>query len=280
MLLAADEVHIWRAGLDLPSERVHELWPLLAPAERARAIRFQFSVHRCRFVVTRAVLRILLGCYLNLPPECVPIDYLSHGKPTLHRDEGGPPVEFNLAHSDGLGLYAFSVSRALGVDLERLRPEGVDRDLFECILSPLEAATLRALAPAVQPTAFLRCWTRKEAYLKARGDGLAVSLDSFDVTLAPGERPALLASRRDPREVMRWSFQDLSVAPDYVAALVVAGRGWQLVDRGWVSERSGEGVCTESTEPGFDYRAVGGPAGGSPATRPPRPLAVHLLDGV
>jgi 4'-phosphopantetheinyl transferase len=249
MSLEIDEIHIWRAGLNLPSGWVHELWSILTPEERTRAVRFQFPTHRDRFVIARGVLRILLGYYLDIPAERVTIEYLSCGKPFLHRDEAGPAVEFNLAHSHGLAVYAFGIARPLGIDLERVRPKLVDEDVYEYFFSPREAATLRGLSPSARTTAFLRCWTRKEAYLKARGDGMSVALDSFDVTLAPGEPPALLASREDPCDVMRWSFRDLPVAPGYVAALVVAGGGWQLIDRGWIGEPYSERVLREFTDP-------------------------------
>lgn len=235
-MLPTDEVHVWRADLDQPVERVRELWRLLTPGERERADRFQPSVQRHHFVVGRAVLRMLLGSYLGEPPQGVGIDHLTYGKPILRSGGGGSPLEFNLAHSGGLGLYAFCMDRVLGLDVEHMRPRIVDWRLAECFFSPREVATLRALAPPAQATAFLRCWTRKEAYLKARGDGLTVALDSFDVTLAPGERPALLANRHEPCEVTRWSFHDLAVPPGYLAALVVAGSGWRLVNRGWVGE--------------------------------------------
>jgi 4'-phosphopantetheinyl transferase len=121
----------------------------------------------------------------------------------------------------------------VGIDLEYIRSDLQVEQLAERFFSRREIATLRTLPPEVQRQAFFLCWTRKEAYLKARGEGLSLPLDQFDVSLIPGEPAALLSTQRDPYEVSRWSLQELTPAPGYAAALAVEGHGWGLACWQW-----------------------------------------------
>jgi 4'-phosphopantetheinyl transferase len=163
------------------------------------------------------MLRRLLGGFLGLEPERVELRYGPHGKPCV---EG---LRFNLAHSHELALYAFSRGRELGVDLERIRPLRDAAAIAERYFSAEENAVLRSLPEIQRHEAFFRCWTRKEAYLKALGDGLARPLDSFDVTLAPGEPARLLRVQGAPDEAARWSLLHLDPAPGFVGALAAEG---------------------------------------------------------
>jgi len=154
--------------------------------------------------------------------------YSPYGKPSLAEEFNVGALCFNLSHADGLALYAVTCGRQLGVDIERVRADLVDAQVAEQFFSPQEVAALRALSGNIQPQAFFNCWTRKEAYIKARGEGLSLPLDQFDVSLAPGEPAALLRTGGEPREVTRWSLKELSPGGDYVAALAVEGHGWRL----------------------------------------------------
>lgn len=221
-------VHVWRAGLDWEPARIREAETALAPDEQARAQRFFFERDRTRYVAGRATLRAILGRYLGVPPEGVGLCYGPRGKPALASSQTAAALRFNLAHSDGLALYAITLGRELGVDLERLRPEFATDAVAENFFSSAEVATLRGLSTGRQVRAFFDCWTRKEAYIKARGDGLWLPLDRFEVALAPGEPAALLATHDEPAEARRWSLRQLQPGPGYAGALAVEGGGWRL----------------------------------------------------
>jgi 4'-phosphopantetheinyl transferase len=215
-----DGIDVWSIRLDRPDDEVARLAGSLAPDERARAERFVFPRDRRRFRVARAALRAILASYLDLAPSALAFDYGPRGKPRL---VGAAGLDFNLAHSHELALCAVTPGQPVGVDLEWLRPMADLLPLARTAFSAGEVAALLALPEAERLAAFFRGWTRKEAYIKARGDGLALPLDGFDVSLAPGQPPALLASRLDPAEPARWSFHHLEPAEGYLGALAVAG---------------------------------------------------------
>jgi len=226
--LSSNEVHIWRAALDVPESDVRRLGNTLAEDEHRRAERFIFQGDRTHFVVARGLLRVLLGRYLEQDPQRLRFVYGSHGKPELACDVRKTGLRFNVSHSDEIVLYALARHREIGVDVERIRPEVALETLAEHFFSPREVAALRALPEALQVTAFFACWTRKEAYIKARGEGLSLPLDQFAVSLVPGEPTALLYTAWDPQEAARWALHDLAPAPGYRAAVAVAGHDWQL----------------------------------------------------
>ena len=236
--LAEDDVHVWQADLDLPAAQVQRLERALAPDELARADRFRAAEVRARFVVTRGALRDILGRYLGLAPEQVRFGYGPAGKPLLaaeqgSREAGGRRLEFNLAHSGGVALFAVARGRRVGVDVELIRPNVPHDRLAARFFSPQEQAQLRALPAEAQLEAFFACWTRKEAFVKARGEGLALGLTRFAVSVAAGGPAALLHTAFDPDEAGRWALQDLAPRPGYAAALAVEGRGWQLTCWRW-----------------------------------------------
>jgi 4'-phosphopantetheinyl transferase len=237
LVLGSDEVHVWRATLDqTPSQRQRFLHNLAAD-EQARAERFYFERDREHFIVARGVLRAILGGYLNRMPACLSFSYSSHGKPALAGESDGDAIRFNVSHSQGVALYAVTRGREVGIDLERIRFDLAVAEIAEGFFSRREVATLRTLPTEAQSQAFFRCWTRKEAYIKARGEGLSLPLDEFDVSLAPGEPAAVLGTQQDPSEASRWSLRELTPAPGYVAALAVAGHGWSLTYWQWPDPR-------------------------------------------
>ena len=226
--LPGDEVHVWRARLDAPPERVRRLLGVLAPDERGRAGRFHFRRDEDRFIVARGLLRGILGGYLNSAPERLHFEYGARGKPSLASEHNPEGLRFNVSHSGGVALYAVTRGREVGVDVERVSARVSCEEIAGHFFSPREVARLRALPPSLREAAFFECWTRKEAYIKARGEGLSLPLDGFDVSLAPGEPAALLANRLDPGEVSRWSLRELRPWPGFAAAVAVEGRGWRL----------------------------------------------------
>jgi 4'-phosphopantetheinyl transferase len=194
-----------------------------------RAGRYYFARDRNHFTVARGLLRLILGGYLDSDPAALHFVYGTHGKPALAADNGGTLLRFNVSHSGGFALYAVAQQRELGVDIEQIRPEFArEQGIAERFFAPQEVATLRALPVDVQPEAFFACWSRKEAYIKARGLGLAMPLERFAVSLAPGEPAALLSTADDPQEARRWTMQALAPVPGYAAALAVAGHDWCL----------------------------------------------------
>lgn len=225
LTLGADEVHLWHAALDAHS--VAGLQPLLSEDEILRSHRFHFAQDRNHFTVARGLLRKLLSTYLGIDPNQLRLLYGEKGKPFLAESHTSP-ISFNLAHSGGLAIYAFSQSRELGVDLEFIREDLAGEEIAERFFSRREIGALQTLPVELRKHAFFNCWTRKEAYIKARGEGLSMPLDQFDVSLAPGEPAALLKNHADEAEVARWEMRSIPVAPGYVAALVVEGHDWKL----------------------------------------------------
>lgn len=228
LLLGSDEVHVWQAVLNRPLSQVQSLFHILAVDERARAEQFVFQRDREHFIVAHGMLRAILSRYLHSTPEHVSFRYSSYGKPALSEESGDDTLRFNLSHSHGLALCAVTRGREVGIDLERIRSNVEFEQIAERFFSHREVATLRMLPPDLQQQAFFLCWTRKEAYIKARGEGLSLPLDQFDVSLVPGEPAALLHTQGDPYETLRWSLQELTPAANYAAALAVEGQNWRL----------------------------------------------------
>lgn len=229
LFLGKEEVHVWRANLNLQTPCVHSLIQILSADERARAERFHFQKDRDRFIVARGLLRSILGRYLDMEPVHVKLEYGTYGKPALAGEPGGQGIRFNLSHSDGLALYAIANGREVGVDVERLRQEFAGAEIAKRFFSSREISMLLALPENLRVEAFFLCWTRKEAYIKARGEGLTLPLSDFDVSLIPGEPARLLYTSAGPQETSRWTLRQLDVFErDFVAALAVEGHGWQL----------------------------------------------------
>jgi len=222
------EVHVWRMSLNAPLASVREFAEVLATDERARAARFVRDRDRHRFVVARGVLRVILARYLRRDPCGLRFEYGSFGKPMLSGESRASDIRFNVSHADDMALYAVTSGREVGIDIERIRPDLIPEDIAERFFSRQEVATLRGLPTPSRLEAFFACWTRKEAFIKARGRGLSLSLDGFDVSLVPGRPVELLSVRDDPEEANRWSLRQLFPGDDYVAALAVEGLGWQL----------------------------------------------------
>jgi 4'-phosphopantetheinyl transferase len=239
--LTADDVHVWRIALDIGDSILTRLRATLSDDERQRAERFHFEIHRRHFIAGRGALRALLARYLARRPEELRFVYSTHGKPSLAEEAESHPLRFNLTHSHQLALLAVTHGREVGVDIEHIRTN-LERDgeaLAERFFSPREVAVLRSLPLALRREAFFRCWTRKEAYIKAQGKGFALPLDQFDVTLHPDEPAALVATLHDPPQVQRWSMRHLAPGTDYGGAVAVEGQGWQLWCGEWLAEVTG-----------------------------------------
>ncbi|WP_422925600.1 4'-phosphopantetheinyl transferase family protein [Singulisphaera sp. PoT] len=223
------DVHVWAASLVQPPSVLSQLRRVLDDDEKARADRFKFERGQRQFTVGRGLLRLLVGYYLALDPTRVAFRYNAYGKPEL--DLEGRGLKFNLSHSGELVFYAVSLDREVGVDVETIRPEFASEAIAERFFSAAERARLRALDLDVRTQAFFTCWTRKEAFIKARGKGMAIPLDAFEVTLEPDLPPAIVATYDDPDEAKRWSLYELDPGAGYVAALAAAGESCRVHQR-------------------------------------------------
>jgi 4'-phosphopantetheinyl transferase len=218
--LAADEVNVWRLALEQPEDCLRALWQTLATDERARAERFFFERHRKHFIAGRGLLRAVLARYLGRDAGALHFHYGPYGKPTL---EAGGDLHFNLSHSGNAALLGVTRGREIGVDLEQVRTRDSLVELAQRFFAPAEVAALATVPAAQKEQAFFNCWTRKEAFIKASGEGLSRPLDQFTVSLRPGEPARLLAVAGDPDEAARWTFQALLPWPGYAACLAVRG---------------------------------------------------------
>jgi 4'-phosphopantetheinyl transferase len=223
--LTSGEVHSWCASLDVPAETSVRLHASLTPEERDRSARFRFERDRQRFIVARGVLRDVLGRYLRIEPGQVRFVHNAFGKPDLS-PEFGSRFTFNLSHSADLALIAIAVDSSVGIDLEHIETQPDYADIARHFFSAAEVDELNALPSHIYAEAFFSCWTKKEAYVKACGDGLAIPLKSFSVPLTTD--PA-----RTPVNVHGWSLYTLRPAPGYAGALAIEGTGWRLRQWQW-----------------------------------------------
>lgn len=224
--LGPAEVHVWAAELDRPDAELGALWETLSADERERAERFRFERDRRRFIAARGTLRALLSLYLPARPETFLFTHNAYGKPAL--SDGA--LSFNVSHSHTLALVALTQAGPLGVDVEQARADFATLSIAEQFFSPAEVAALRALPEAERVEAFFNCWTRKEAFVKALGEGLSFPLKAFDVSLRPGEPAALLHVDGDPEAASRWHIRALSPASGYVAALAVRDHAARVLE--------------------------------------------------
>ncbi|MEO0947604.1 MAG: 4'-phosphopantetheinyl transferase superfamily protein [Cyanobacteria bacterium J06641_5] len=213
--LEPQHIHLWQAVLEATPERLLDYWALLAPHERERAERFRFPQHRDRFVVGRGMLRSLLGSYLEIAPAQVQFEYSERGKPFL---AAGIDLSFNVSHSRDRILLGFAWNVRLGVDLEYVRPMPEAAQLATRFFCPAEAAIVAALPAVERERAFFCAWTRKEAYLKATGEGI-LGLADVEVAIAADRSPEILAIGGDRANALAWSLHHLEPATSYVGAV-------------------------------------------------------------
>jgi len=227
LALPQDEVHVWRASLNASMTQIADIEGVLSDEEIRRANKYYFCQHRRRYIVGRGLLRTILGRYLEMPADSLSFDYSCRGKPELAdicRESG---IRFNLSHSGVVVIFAITRDRSVGVDVED-QHRALDMDkVIRRSCSKREKADLKNVPQEMKRQAFFNCWTRKEAYVKAHGDGLAMALNQFSVSLIPGEPARLLDNVQDAR----WSLQEIDAGAGYIAAVAAEGHDWQI--RNW-----------------------------------------------
>ena len=239
LALRPDEIHAWCASLDQPVSRFQMLSKTLSLDEHFRAERFHFEKDREHFIVSRGILRTILGCYLNVEPSRLRFCYGKHGKPALADIFGKATILFNMSDSEKFALYGFSRDGEIGVDIEQICDISEMDQIAERFFSVRENAVFRALPETMKKEAFFNCWTRKEAFIKAIGVGLCSPLDKFDVSMIPGEPAKLLRIEGDSKGTAQWSIQELKPAYGFAAAFAIERRNWQLCCWRWGSRLPG-----------------------------------------
>ncbi len=224
--LQRTDVHIWRASLDPPATRLESLHQLLSADELTRAARYHFEKDRRHFTSARGYLRELLSRYLGSDPREIRFSYTKYGKPSLAAGMD-QQLKFNVAHSGGAALYAVTRIGEIGVDLEFIRPEFTGDEIARRFFSPAEVASLDQVPETLRHRAFFACWTRKEAFIKAKGLGLSLGLNQFDVTLQADHPVAVLRTAWDESEAKRWSLAAIDAGPDFAAAVALEAKDWQ-----------------------------------------------------
>ena len=223
-----DEIHIWMINLNESKNDIDQVKSLLSMDEYLRMERFRHEERRDCFAIAHGALHEILGNYLNVSPEIINFNYNYHHKPSISTATNRLNLDFNLSHSAELAVIGIARNRRIGVDIERISDDRLSGRIPERFFSLQETRSLRSLPKEQQLTAFFSCWTRKEAYVKARGLGLALPLAEFTVSLAPGEKPALLEMKSDPSEIENWSLVDIELPAGYCGAVAVEGKKFSL----------------------------------------------------
>ncbi len=252
--LQTDEIHVWCVSLDQPVSRFQMLSTKLSMDEHTRAERFHFEKDRKHFVISKGILRTILGSYLRVEPEKLQFCYGKYGKPELAVISGKGRICFNSSRSEGLALYAFARDCEIGVDIEHIRDIPEMEHIVESFFSEREKVVFHALPETKKKEVFFNCWTRKEAFIKAIGDGLYCPLDKFDVSLSPGEPAKLLRINGDFNEASRWSIQDLKPASEFAASLAVEKGDWNLCFYQWQNQLSRDQISYYSSDLQFPIK--------------------------
>jgi 4'-phosphopantetheinyl transferase len=211
------EVQLWALRLEASDQTLARLYSWLASDEAERAGRFRFEKHRRAFVLGRGVLRALAGSYLRIDPAKVAFAYGPKGKPSIAGTRC--PLQFNVSNSGELAAYAFTLDCEIGVDIEHRRRAVDVENIAQRFFAAGEVAELMSLPGSDRHQGFFNCWTRKEAYIKAVGDGLSVPLDSFEVTLQPGAPARMVALEGSAKAAGFWTFHAFTPEPEYTGAV-------------------------------------------------------------
>jgi 4'-phosphopantetheinyl transferase len=237
--LAADEIHVWLGILDQPASELVDFRRTLSRAEGVRAGRYHFAKDRKWFIARHGMLRLILGGYLGARASEIRLHRRDHGKPAMEETQGREIIHFNLSHSNGVALFAFSRKHELGADIEYIRRISEMEQLVERFFSPSEKTFFHALPPGRQRETFLNWWTRKEAFLKGTGEGLTRPLDDFEVLPVPGgSEKATWTVAAKTGGVPTWTIHSLNLGHNYAGALAANGGNFTLVYFTWINSEA------------------------------------------
>jgi 4'-phosphopantetheinyl transferase len=228
-----NRIDVWVAQLETLADQYDAFLETLSADEQQRTERFYFDVHRRRFATGRGVLRSILSRYLGCAPAEVSFGYGEHGKPTLAASHNASGLTFNASGSHELAVYAVTMDRELGVDVEWMEPERSVEKIVERFFAKGERAAFRSVAAEERRRAFFQIWTRKEAYIKALGEGLSRPLNSFELSVGPGAPARVVSDARIADAAARWGIRDLEPGVGYSGALVATGNDWEVEQREW-----------------------------------------------
>jgi 4'-phosphopantetheinyl transferase len=223
LMLKNNEVHVWRASLEVRASLAKTLNQILSDDELSRAKRFHFQKDRDHYIIARGLLRTILGKYLRMKPEELRFCYGPFGKPSLE-EKIGDTLRFNASRSHGLALFAFSLHRDMGVDLEYIRSGFSFENIAGQFFAQRETDALNSLPEHLRQEAFYTLWTRKEAYLKAQGLGLSADMNQYDVLTGAGCPEQISKVDASSGEKSPWVLMHLAVSPGYASAVAVKGQ--------------------------------------------------------
>ena len=218
--LGEKEAHIWRADLEFDEPLQSSFLKLLSPDEKSRAAKFRFAKDSRNFIIARGILRLLISKYLEMNPAEISFQYSEFGKPGIADNHS---LQFNISHSQNIALFAFVKKLKVGVDVEFVNPDIQVKDIATNFFSSNEVLNLLALPEKEHTLGFFNCWTRKEAFIKAVGEGLSFPLDQFEVSLEPGKPAKLLATDWEPKAVSKWSMYAISPGANFVGSVAIEG---------------------------------------------------------
>lgn len=227
LMLNDREVHIWQASLEVSPDKIGFLYSILSEDEIVRAERFHFENDRRRFIAARATLRLILSRYLSKAPAEITFDYNRFGKPALPAQQASN-LRFNLSHANELALYAVSNAHEVGVDIEYIKPNRDTREIIERFFSENEKMEFQHLPEFMRIKAFFSGWTRKEAFIKARGEGLSFPFEKFSVSLHPDQPARLMHIDPDKKDGREWMLKDIPINDAYRAAVAVSSPVFQF----------------------------------------------------
>lgn len=220
IILFSNEVHIWRARLSFTTQQLNTFFSFLTNDEKDRALKFSFKSDIHKFIISRAILRLIISRYLNLYPSEIVFFQNYYGKPFVVNQN----LRFNVSHSNEYAVFAFTESKTVGIDIEFIR-EGFDEiEIAERFFSPKEIMELKSIPPFLRKKAFFNCWTRKEAFIKAKGTGLSTPLDSFDVAITPETLYKPICINQYDGDIGDLILYNLNIAKGYSSALVTQNK--------------------------------------------------------
>jgi 4'-phosphopantetheinyl transferase len=238
--LASDEVHVWHAPLERLLHALPRLSALLSPDEQQRCGRYLRECDRAQFALSRGILRQLLARYCGIPGEAIVFHYSTRGRPTLPASAASGQLQFSVSHTRGMAVYALTRERRIGIDVEQVRPVQAQDLVVSQHFAEEEVAAYSRLSGDARQRGFFNGWTRKEAFVKALGEGLSHPLSAFAVTLTPGEPARLL--RIDSGFPEQWLLCDLTQEPSHIIALAAEGTSLRISSRTW-------SACSQPFEP-------------------------------